>query len=113
MKKDNPIEVIKRFSTDKETKQKLMELLIKQLSHQVQHLQTCILNEDWDEIKKVCHKMKSTFTFLKMSRPSELTEILRNEAGIDILITTQQLHELENICLQIISDVKNELKNNF
>jgi HPt (histidine-containing phosphotransfer) domain-containing protein len=108
MGKDNVLYRLEKFSKgDEHTKNKLIEILIRQLTQQVEQLQKSLSNKDWQEINRLAHKMKSSFLLLKMERPIELTEMLRETAGMNIKITTQQLNELENICLKIISELKN------
>jgi HPt (histidine-containing phosphotransfer) domain-containing protein len=108
MKKDNPLNEIEKFAkSDKQTKTKLIEILIRELSQNTKHLEKSLSDENWHEVKRFAHKMKSAFLLLKMKRSIELTELLRITAGEDLVVTKQQVTELENICFDLISELKN------
>lgn len=113
MKKNNPLKEIERFAKgEKETKIKLIEILIREVPKNTGQLRENSLNKNWLEVKRFAHKMKSTFILLKMERAIELTELLRTTAGDKVVATKQQVTELENICFELISELKNLPKNN-
>ncbi len=88
-----------------------MESIIRQTTHQVMQMKFCVQRNDWNQLKKITHTMKPSFIYLNMVRPIELADFLINTSDIDIETTTKQVNELSTICLEIISELKNDTIN--
>jgi len=109
MKKSNPLQEIEKLAGgDKQTKKELIRIFIHQTSQRVTEMNSYMQSNDWDELKRTAHKMKSSFLYLNMARPIELTDFLMETSGIDIKTTAKHINELSVICLQVISELKSD-----
>jgi HPt (histidine-containing phosphotransfer) domain-containing protein len=109
MKKSSVLKEVEKFAKgNKQTKIKFIELFISQNSQEIQQLQACLINKDWSEIKKIVHRMKATFILLAMKEAKTLTDTIGETAGVNVKATAQQVNKLSKICLEVISEFKNE-----
>jgi HPt (histidine-containing phosphotransfer) domain-containing protein len=93
---------------DAQAKEKIIQAFLLQKPDDVRVINTCLRTENWKELKEITHKLKSSFIYLNMPRPVELTEELRTRAGEDIEATKKQAKELVVICEEIIKILKDK-----
>jgi hypothetical protein len=91
---------------DAQVKEKLIQAFLSHKPDEVRIISTCLREENWEELKNIAHKLKSSFISFKMPRPIELTEALRTKAGVDVETTKKQAKELVVICEEIIKILK-------
>ncbi len=114
MKKSNELKELEKLAGGLDIeKKKLLEIFIRQVSTQIEQMNSCLQSNDWKELKRIAHSMKSAFLHIKMKRPIELTELIRTTAGLNAKTTKQQINELEEICSHLINEFAHELKTEF
>jgi HPt (histidine-containing phosphotransfer) domain-containing protein len=92
----NQIDILAKGNID--TKEKLINIFVFQTSNDIIKIKDCLQVENWNELKKVAHKLKSSFVYLKMHRPIELSETLSTKSGLDIETIKKYAKELVKIC---------------
>ena len=109
MQKTRELQAIEKIvGKKKQEKKKLLDIFIRQVSKQVEQLQTCIKGNDWKGLKKLVHKMKSTFIIADMPEAKALADIIGNSDSISSELS-RQVNTLIEICARVIADFKNEL----
>ncbi len=109
MKKNSVLNEVEKFAKgNKQTKIKYMELFISQTSQEIKDLQACLENKDWSEVKRIVHRMRSSFIFLAMQEAKTLADTIWKTAGINSKTTSQQINKLSKLCLEVISEFENE-----
>ncbi|HKC66770.1 MAG TPA: Hpt domain-containing protein [Bacteroidia bacterium] len=93
---------------DAEVKEKLIQAFLSQKPDEIRIINNCLQEENWKELRNIAHKLKSSFIYLNMPRPIELTEALRVKAGADVEATKKQAKELVIICNEIIEILKSK-----
>jgi hypothetical protein len=112
MKKDSLIRKIKKISAgSKKVERELMDIIIRQTSFLLQGIEESLSKADWVELRRLAHKIQSTFTILKMQRAKELAEAIRITSGIKIRITKKNTLELIEICNEMLAELNAYLKN--
>ena len=89
-----------------EAKKKLIDIIINQTTSEIIKLNINLHNENWAELKKSAHKMKSTFIYLKQPYLIELTDFLRKDSGNDVVMTKKNATEFTNQCKLLIDFLK-------
>jgi spore maturation protein CgeB len=111
MKKSNALKAIEKIANgNSQTKRKILELFISQTTKELIDIDTCILTNEWIELKKITHKLHASFLYFNMKEPIRLVEKLTDTAGKEITTTNKQVNELKNICVQLINEFTIELK---
>jgi pentatricopeptide repeat protein len=112
MEKSSVLKEVDKFAKgNRQTKLKYIELFISQTSQEIKGLQACLKNKDWSEVKRIVHRMRSSFIFLAMQEAKTLADTIWKTAGINSKTTTQQINKLSKICLEVISEFENEKTN--
>ncbi len=111
MKKDTLTQKIKEIAAgDKQAEMKLIDIIISQTSSQLLEIENSLNEANWVELKRLVHKMQSTFSILKMKRAKELTETLRETAGINNQASKKEIAEVIEICNQMLVELNAYLK---
>src|ERR1700741_1102437 len=94
-KESRILQSIKKFSAgNKKIEKELVETIMLHLVQELKEIGKCLNNNDWFGLKKIAHKLTSTFVFLEISRAIELTETIKNTAGIYPKNTKKETSEL-------------------
>lgn len=109
MKKNRVLKEIEKIAQGNEAEiNMLIEIFTRQTSHKLVLLHASLLKKDWKEIENVAHFLKSNFLVLKMWRPAEITEYLRQHAGFEEKETNKQVQELIQVCQEVISELNKD-----
>jgi HPt (histidine-containing phosphotransfer) domain-containing protein len=103
-------EIEKITDGNSETMKELLNVFIKEASSQIQTLQEHLFNANFDGVKNVAHKTKSSFTLIGLNEYRPLAEELEQDAGKDIKRTKKLVAELIIIYSRAISELKTKLR---
>jgi HPt (histidine-containing phosphotransfer) domain-containing protein len=112
MKKNSLIKKISKIAGGKKKVEKqLIEIIYRQTSLLLKQMEDSLKKADWIELKRLAHKIQSTFAILKMQRAKELAEAIRTNSGIKIRATKKETIELIEICKEMLADLNLNVKN--
>jgi HPt (histidine-containing phosphotransfer) domain-containing protein len=111
MQKSKALQGIEKIAKGNEqTKKELIEIFVRQISLQIEQLQTYLKKNNWEEIKKIAHSIKSSLFYIDLTDGIILAARIEKKAGINVEVTTRQVHELVNKCLRIINEFSVHIK---
>ncbi len=65
---------------DVEMKKVMLEMLFDELPSEIKKMSVCLKEEDWDELRSVSHKMKSTLAFVGNEEMTMANKVLEQNA---------------------------------
>jgi len=106
MKKNSLIKKIKVIAAgDKKVEREIIKIISRQTSLLLKQIESSLNKGDWKELKRLAHKIQSTFTILKMQRAKKLSEAIENNSGIKLRITKRDTLELIEICKEMVLEL--------
>lgn len=87
----------------------LLEVFVRQNLMNITQMQEHVVRQNWAELKKVSHKLKSSLALVGMQANRALAEELENTAGTDINRTHTLVNALISATTDALSEIQREL----
>ncbi len=111
-KKSNILNEINTVSHgDKKSIEELIHVFIEQTSEDVLLIYIFLETKDWEALKNLAHKMKSTFICLNQPQVLKHTDFLNYHSGDNIKSTKKHAIELAQFCEKAIDFLKRKTTN--
>jgi HPt (histidine-containing phosphotransfer) domain-containing protein len=91
----------------------LMALFVKENAANVQRLQTLLEAQNWPELKKAAHKIKSSFALVGMEEHRVLAEKVEKDGGQDISLTQKNTKEIIEAMREAMGVMESKLRSLF
>lgn len=95
---------------DEDMKATMLEMLVEELPEEMEKMRQLYQNRDWNELREVSHKMKSTLGFVgndAMTEANKEVEEIGKSGGTE---NVEQLPELLGVLFDLYPKVLTELK---
>ena len=111
MKKITSLREIERItSADKNSMKEFLVLFIYETSLRIEEIKEQVKSNNWDELKKLAHKTKSSLNIVGMNTYLPIAEDLEQKAGMDPEKTKEQAKLLYTVLAQAVSELESNLK---
>ncbi|HXB39895.1 MAG TPA: Hpt domain-containing protein [Bacteroidia bacterium] len=103
-------EIEKITSGDAPAMKQLLQVFIKETTLNTQKMQEYLNAENWEELKKTTHKLKSSLALVGLADYRTLAEDIEKTAGADIESTQKKTAQLTEACQSVIYQTEKKLK---
>ncbi len=103
-------EIEKITAGNKEVMRGLLELFIRQNTIYVNDIEIYFKMQNWSDLKKVSHKLKSSLALIGMLGHRALAEKLEHIAGYEISETQKLVDELVQVTRLALVEIESKLK---
>jgi len=88
----------------------LLGIFVKQNGANVQDIEKLFAAQNWNDLKKMAHKLKSSLALVGLPQHRALAEELEHTAGNEIAQTTKLVKELTEATRKVIAEIELKLK---
>ena len=111
MKKITSLEEIERITnSDPNILKEFIKIFISETSLRIVEIREHLNNNNWSELKKLAHKIKSSLLMVKMTPYVPIAQELEQNAGANPEKAKEQIDILIIALTQAISELENDLK---
>jgi HPt (histidine-containing phosphotransfer) domain-containing protein len=95
---------------DQQLMKQLLAVFVNENTQNIRKMREYLDSENWEELKKVAHKLKSSFALVGQPDYSVLAEEVEKTAGADALDTKNKIARLTEACQNAIHQTEKKLK---
>ncbi len=88
----------------------LLKIFVNENTKNVKKLEEYLATENWDELKKTAHKIKSSLALVGMMDYHALAEDLEKTAGTNVADTKKKIAQVTEACQNAINQTEIKLK---
>jgi HPt (histidine-containing phosphotransfer) domain-containing protein len=93
-------------NSDPAAMKELLAIFTKEAARQIQRMENSFGTKNWDELKSVSHKMKSSLALIGLDAHRRLAETVELTAGNDPKKTKNQVNELLEAYRQALTELQ-------
>ena len=100
--------------SNKGTIKNIIQLFLNQMPGRVKELKLFLVEQDWEKLKSLCHKMKSSYSIVGAGKLKQYVEIIEtdcHEGNIDEDKFRELIEEIDQLTQQAVSILKDEINN--
>jgi HPt (histidine-containing phosphotransfer) domain-containing protein len=111
MEKITSLHEIERITnSDPNILKEFITIFINETSLRIEEIEKYLEYDNWNELKKLAHKIKSSLLMVKMTTYVPIAQELEQEAGIDRQKTKTQVRVLITALTQAVAELENDLR---